>query len=128
MMAEPQLNDLSTTWRCAGEIWTSDTYHLNIFKSSTLNIENRMIEVTLPKRSIRFSLDDMIEARTFRLPTRSLTVIFTLDAQTALVSLFRLPRPAIDHFLSESDLSIAQQRTWRTGLEAGRDKKRYGLQ
>jgi len=107
-MTQLQLNALPQTWRCAGEIWTSDTYHLNIFKFSTLNIENRMVEVTLPKKSIRFSLDDMIEARTF--------------------SLFRLPRPAIDHFLSESDLSITQQRTWRTGLEAGRDKKRYGLQ
>ena len=127
-MTQLQLNALPQTWRCAGEIWTSDTYHLNIFKFSTLNIENRMVEVTLPKKSIRFSLDDMIEARTFRLPARSLTMIFTLDEQTALVSLFRLPRPAIDHFLSESDLSITQQRTWRTGLEAGRDKKRYGLQ
>ena len=118
---------INNVWRCAGEIWTAENYHLNIRRSAELCVNADEIEVVLPRHQIRFSSHDVIEARTFRWPVRSLTLIFSAGDQVGLVSLFRLRRRALEQFVAASGLSINDHRRWRTGLEAGRDKEKYCL-
>ena len=118
-------------WRGPAEIWTPDTYHLHLWPSATVRHEDKKIEVSFPKKQIRFSVSDIVEARAFRLPLPSLTLIFTLDesqTQNGLVSLFNLRRSVLEAFLGQTGLILTDERAWRTGLEAGRDAKTYALQ
>ena len=116
------------TWRGSGEIWTSETYHLSLFGRTKLTITDGMIGVHLPKKQIHFAAGAIVDARTFRLPVPSMTLIFSHEGKHALVTLFRFPRRLQEQFLEETGLTITDRRSWRTGLEAGRDQKKYSLQ
>ena len=116
------------TWRGSGEIWTSDTYHLSLFGRTKLTITDGMIGVHLPKKQIHFATGAIVDARTFRLPVPSMTLIFSHGDKHALVSLFRFSRRLQEQFIQETGLTITDHRSWRIGLEAGRDQKRFSLQ
>lgn len=126
--SEPIISSTVETWCGSAEIWTADTYHLAIRRSARLAVEVGTIIVRLPKKEIRFSPDDIVEARTFRFPVPSMTLVFSVGEQHALVSLFRFPSRLQEQFLEQTELQNVDRRTWRTGLEAGRDKRKYSLQ
>lgn len=82
----------------------------------------------MPKAQIRFSPDDIVESRIFRFPVPSMTLVFAKDRKHALVTLFRFPRRLQDEFSKAAGIVIEDRRTWRTGLEARRDQKKYRLE
>ena len=119
---------LLASWCGSGEIWTPETYHLSVRKAATVSVVDGQIEVRLPKTQIRFTAADIVEARSFRLPVRSLTLVFSLDSGHALVTLFRVPASVQDELAERAGFTIDDRRTWRTGLEARRDQRKYSLQ
>ena len=129
-MTTPEPTNLSVldTWRGSGEIWTADSYHLAIRRSARVAFEDGKIAVRLPKKEISFSPDGVVEARTFRFPVPSMTMVFSYEKKHALVTLFRFPSNLQEQLLEETGLKDVDRRTWRTGLEAGRDKRKYSLQ
>ena len=117
-----------TIWQGRAEIWTSEGWFLEVGKkAATLRADRESIAVSLRKKEIQFALSDVVEARLFRLPLPSLTLIFFLGEDYGLVTLFNFREQAQQKLLKASDLTITERRTWRTGLEAGRDKKKYQL-
>ena len=114
-------------WRGFGEIWTRDTYHLCLRRSVTITADADQIRVLAPKARIQFSPGDVVEARAFRFPVPSLTVVFSHGEQHALVSLFCFPQRLQEQLSKDTGVIIADRRTWRTGLEAGRDQREYSL-
>jgi len=115
-------------WRGFGEIWTQDTYHLCLRRSVHLAMEGDEIRILLPRNQIRFSPANLVEARTFRFPVPSMTVVFSHEQHHALVSLFFFPKRLQEQFFKDTGFGRSDRRTWRTGLEARRDQRVYGLQ
>ena len=115
-------------WQGRAEIWTAEGWFLEVGKkAATLQADREVIAVSLRKKEIKFALSDVVEARLFRLPLPSLTLIFSMEEDYGLVTLFNFRAQAQQDLLKATDLTITTKRTWRTGLEAGRDKKRYRL-
>jgi len=115
-------------WRGFGEIWTAETYHLHLRPSFTLAIDPLGIEARCKKKQIRFSAGAIVEARSFKFPVPSMTLVFHHEGSHALVSLFCISKKSRDQFTDLTGVEITDQRTWRTGFEAGRDQRQYCLQ
>ena len=120
---------LETVWQGRAEIWTTEGWFLELrHKGATVQAERESIVVSLRKKQVQFALSDVVEARLFRLPLPSLTLIFSIGEDYGLVTFFNFRAQAQQDLLKASDLTITEKKTWRTGLEAGRDKKKYRLQ
>lgn len=115
-------------WRGFGEIWTAQSYHLHLRRSFTLAIDKLAIEAQSPKKKIRIPISEIVEVRSFRFPIPSLTLVFKDGDSHGLVSLFCFSQQRCLKLTELSGIAITDRRTWRTGLEAGRDQKQYGLQ
>lgn len=122
--SEPAVLD----WRGPGEIWTSETYNLQLRRKLTVAIDGLDIEIRSPKKQIRFPSSAIVEARCFRFPVPSMTLVFSHGEGHALITLFCFPRRARRQFTKQTGIVVTDQRTWRTGLEARRDQEKYALQ
>ena len=91
-------------------------------------MEDDQIRILLPQNQICFSPADTLEARTFRFPVPSMTLVFLHEHHHALVSLFCFPRRLQEQFFNDTGVDGSDRRTWRTGLEARRDQRAYALQ
>lgn len=115
-------------WRGSGEIWTSETYNLQLRRKVKVVIDGLDIIVQSPKKQIRFPSSAIVEARSFRFPVPSMTLVFSHGDGHALVTLFCFPQRARRQFSKKTGIVVTDQRTWRTGLEARRDQEKYALQ
>ena len=127
-MTSKTSSPLESIWQGRAEIWTREGWFLELRNQvATLQASRESIAVSLSKKEVQFALSNVVEARLFRLPLPSLTLIFSIGEDYGLVTLFNFRRQAQQDLLKASGLTITGKRTWRTGLEAGRDKKKYRL-
>jgi hypothetical protein len=116
------------SWRGFGEIWTRETYDLCLRRSVRVTVKEGIIEVVSPKKTIRFSTDEIVEVRMFRWPVPSMTLVFKQGSGHALVTLFCFSARRQNQFAEASGRTMIDRRLWRTGLEAARDQNSYALE
>ncbi len=127
MNSHQESTALDSLWRGPAEIWTQAGWRVGFRGEVRYAQTGGELTVELPKMQVAFTVADVVFARRYLLPVPSLTVIFKQGAKYGLVSFFLCGKGSCARLAEACGLEIDEVKMWRTGLEAGRDQRAYGL-